>query len=162
MDLPQRKNIRLKEYDYSQNGAYFITICTLKKQKLLWKAIVGATSGRPPLSSTGKVIDKEINKIPTIYQNVEIVKYVIMPNHIHLIISIQRNEDGRPEVAPTISRIVKYFKGSISKQIGFSIWQKLFHDHIIRNKAEYLKIWEYIDTNPLKWQEDCYYSNSTL
>ena len=85
-----------------------------------------------------------------------------MPNHIHLIISLQGNEDGRPEVTPTISHIIKYFKGSISKQTGFSIWQKSFHDHIIRNKTEFLKIWEYIDTNPQKWQDDCYYSNVTV
>ena len=85
-----------------------------------------------------------------------------MPNHIHLVISLQGNEDGRPEVAPTISRIVKYFKGSISKQIGFSIWQKLFHDHIIRNEAEYQKICEYIDTNPQKWHDDDDYLDSTI
>ena len=129
---------------------------------MLWLPVVGVTSGRPPLSRIGDIIDKEINKIPTIYENVEIDKYVIMPNHIHLIISLNGNEDGRPEVTPTVSHIIKYFKGSISKQIGFSIWQKLFHDHIIRNEAEYLKIWEYIDTNPLKWQKDCYYSDGTV
>ena len=67
------------------------------------------------------------------------------------------DKNGRPKVAPTISRIMQQFKGSISKRVGFTIWQKLFNDHIIRNEEEYKKIWEYIDTNPLIWQEDCYY-----
>jgi putative transposase len=92
MDLPQRKNIRLKNYDYSQNGYYFITICVCERQELLWESTVGATSGRPPLSSMDEVIDKEINKIPTIYKNVEIEKYVIMPNHIQIIISINNKK----------------------------------------------------------------------
>ena len=60
-------------------------------------------------------------------------------------------------VAPTISRIIQQFKGAVSKQIGFSMWQKLFYDHIIRNEQEYQKTWEYIDTNPLKWELDCYH-----
>jgi len=83
-----------------------------------------------------------------------------MPNHIHIIIVLQCGENGRPKVAPTISRIIQQFKGSISKQIGFSIWQKLFHDHIIRNEKKYQKIWEYIDTNPLKWEDDCYFERN--
>ena len=162
MDIPQRKNIRLKNYDYSQKGAYFITVCTKDKQQILWESTVGATSGRPPLSHIGLIIENEINKIPTIYEHVEIDKYVIMPNHIHLIILLKGNEGGRPEVAPTISRIMNCFKGSISKQVGYSIWQKLFHDHIIRNEKKYLIIWQYIDTNPEKWDDDCFYIDNTL
>ena len=129
---------------------------------MLWKPAVGVTSGRPPLSDIGDIIDKEIIKIPIIYEDVEIDKYVIMPNHIHLIILLNDNKDGRPEVTPTISRIMKYFKGSVSKQIGYTIWQKSYHDRIIRNEPEYLKIYEYIDTNPLKWRNDCFYSNITV
>jgi len=81
-----------------------------------------------------------------------------MPNHMHFIIVIINTENGRTQVAPIISRIIQQFKGSISKQIGFSIWQKLFYDSIIRNENEYLRIWEYIDQNPLKWKEDSYRS----
>ena len=64
----------------------------------------------------------------------------------------------RSKTAPTISRIIQQFKGSITRQVGFPIWQKLFYDHIIRNQKEYQKVWEYIDTNPLKWEEDEYFA----
>ena len=78
-----------------------------------------------------------------------------MPNHIHVIIVLHA-EDERSKTAPTVSRIIQQFKGSISKQVGFSTWQKSFYDHIIRNEIEYKKIYEYIETNPLKWEEDKY------
>ena len=78
-----------------------------------------------------------------------------MPNHIHILLRIDR--DGRPMVAPTISRIVKQMKGYVTKNVGYQIWQKLFHDHIIRDEKDYLKIAEYIENNPYKWKEDCFY-----
>ena len=129
MDLPKRKNIRLNDYNYSSNGAYFITICTKNKENLLWKN-VGANCVRPldqlPLSKIGIVIENEIYKLNTVYENIKVDKYQIMPNHIHLIIFIYEDSNGRTQFAPTISRIIKQFKGSITKQIGFSIWQKSF------------------------------------
>lgn len=130
MDLPKRKNIRLNDYNYSSNGAYFITICTKNKENLLWKN-VGANCVRPldqlPLSKIGIVIENEIYKLNTVYENIKVDKYQIMPNHIHLIIFIYEDSNGRTQFAPTISRIIKQFKGSITKQIGFSIWQKSFY-----------------------------------
>ena len=165
LQLQKRKNIRLKDYNYGSQGAYFITICIKERHNLLWENVVGASCARPclhssdiPLSNIGKIVEKEINKIESFYNNVVIDKYVVMPNHIHLIIIINDTESGRPKVAPTtISRIIQQFKGSITKQIGFSMWQKLFHDHIIRNEAEYIKILKYIEENPLNWKSDCYY-----
>lgn len=157
MELPKRKNIRLKEYDYSQNGAYFVTICSKDREQLFWR--VGATFGRPQdeyLSNIGKLVDDEIKKISTIYENVSIENYVIMPNHVHMIILIA-NDGGRPEDAPTVSQIVQQFKGSISKQAGRSLWQKSFYVHIVRNEQDYQEIWNYIDSNPLRWAEDKYY-----
>ncbi len=161
MEVPKRKSIRLKDFDYSSNGMYFVTICVRNKEWLLWD--VGATCGRPSpyrhnLSAYGKIADNEICKINAIYEKTVIIdKYIIMPNHIHMIILLENAIDGRPKVAPTISRIIQQFKGSVSKQIGFSMWQKLFHDHIIRNEHEYQKIWQYIDSNPQNWEEDCYH-----
>ncbi|WP_213975136.1 transposase [Tepidanaerobacter acetatoxydans] len=156
--LPKRKNIRLNEYDYSQVGYYFITICTNDKKNLFWN--VGETYSsqfqKPPLSKIGEIVEYGINKINSIYDNVEINKYVIMPNHIHFIIVLHA-EEGRSKNTPTISRIVQQLKGSISKQVGFPLWQKSFYDHIIRNQQEYEKIYEYIETNPLKWEEDKYH-----
>ena len=156
MDLPKRKNIRLNDYNYSSNGAYLITICTKNKENLLWKN-VGANCVRPldqlPLSKIGIVIENEIYKLNTVYENIKVDKYQIMPNHIHLIIFIYEDSNGRTQFAPTISRIIKQFKGSITKQIEFSIWQKSFYDRIIRNEKEYQEVWNYIHNNPLKYLE---------
>ena len=118
--------------------------------------IVGANCVRPQiqLSNVGKIIDEEINKIPNIYENIILDEYIIMPNHIHVIIGIIY---GRTQFAPTISQIIKQYKGSITKKLGHNIWQKSFYEHIIRNEKEYYKIVEYIRTNPLKWEEDKYY-----
>lgn len=126
------------------------------KENLLWKN-VGANCVRPleqlPLSKIGIVVENEIHKLNTIYENIKVDKYQIMPNHIHLIIFIYEDSNGRTQFAPTISRIIKQFKGSITKQIEFSIWQKSFYDRIIRNEKEYQEVWNYIHNNPLKYLE---------
>ena len=83
-----------------------------------------------------------------------------MPNHVHLLLQISSEVNGRTLFAPTVDRVIKQTKGVITKQIGFSIWQKSFHDHVIRDEQDYLKIWNYIDTNPAKWQEDKYYNKT--
>ena len=74
-----------------------------------------------------------------------------MPDHIHLIISINSDEFGRTQFAPTISRVIKQFKGSITKQIGRSVWQKSFYEHTIRNSSDFKEIWQYVENNPLKY-----------
>ena len=161
-----RKNIRLKGYDYSSVGYYFITICVKDKHETLWTNPVGAAFGRPsfttptPLSEIGALINSEIQKIEDVYESVRIDKYVIMPNHIHMIIVLTETtgEDGRPQAAPTISRIINQFKGSVTKRLGFSIWQKLFHDRVIRDEAEYHAKWQYIEDNPVRWADDEYYT----
>jgi len=161
LELSQRKRMRLEGYDYSSCGAYFITICVANRNALLWEN-VGANCVRPneslPLSNIGKTIYNEVQKLNTIYENVIVDKYCIMPDHIHMIIFLTHNECGRTQFAPTLSRIMKQFKGSITKQIGFTIWQKSFNDRIIRNEKGYQEVWQYIDTNPLKWEEDRLYS----
>ena len=157
MDLPKRKPNRLPDFDYRTPGAYFITICTKDRKCLLWDT-VGASIARPQLSKYGFVIQKAICDIPNHYPAISIDHYVVMPNHVHLLLQINTDADGRPMVAPTISTVVQQLKGIVSKQIGHSIWQKLFHDHVIRNAADYAKIWEYIENNPLQWKLDCFYS----
>lgn len=135
------------------------------KENLLWKN-VGANCVRPldqlPLSKIGIVIENEIYKLNTVYENIKVDKYQIMPNHIHLIIFIYEDSNGRTQFAPTISRIIKQFKGSITKQIGFSIWQKSFYDRIIRNEKEYQSVWNYIHNNPLKYLEVYPCRNETI
>jgi len=154
-ELPVRKNIRLEGYDYSQDGCYHITICVKDRHEMLGR-IVGTNCVRPLLSDIGNVVETEISNVSGIYDSVYIDKYVIMPNHIHMIVRIE--SDGRTQFVPTISRIIKQFKGAITKKIGYSIWQARFHDHIIRNEAEYQTRWHYIDENPARWAEDEYYN----
>ena len=105
----------------------------------------------------GEVVEKAIENIPNIYKSISIDKYVIMPNHIHLVLVIT-NDHGRAMRAPTIATVINQMKGYVSKQIGYSIWQKLFNDHIIRDESEYQRIWQYIDDNPVKWDENCYHN----
>ena len=171
--LPKRKQIRIKDYDYSTPGAYFITVCTANREKIFWSDRRGELCSpayniqtgdqrsplRIELSDVGKIVDAEIQKINTVYDAVRVDKYCIMPDHIHMILVIDTDENGRtcrgelrsPACAPTISRVIKQFKGSITKQIGRPVWQKSFYDHGIRNQQDYDEIWEYIENNPLKY-----------
>lgn len=157
--LKRRKTNRLEYYDYSHDGAYFITICTKNRTNILWDtsdAISGFNSCYM-LSKYGQIVNDAILKIHEHYDSVIVDKYVIMPNHIHLILIIQ-NQNRRAMHAPTLSTVIQQMKGYVSKNVGFSLWQKSFYDHIIRSERSYQEIWQYIDENPLKWKYDCYYS----
>ena len=153
-ELPVRKNIRLQGYDNSNAGCYHITICVKNGHEILWEPDVGARNARP-LSETGNIVKTAIENIPKIYDHVFVDIFTIMPDHIHMIMRIENS--GRAMRAPTISHIINQFKGYVTKQIGFSIWQKLFYDEIIRNEQAYRNIWQYIDQNPMKWAEDEFY-----
>ncbi len=162
MNLPKRKPTRLKDYDYSSEGAYFITICTKDKQKMLCDIVGDGAHDVPKinLSPMGGIVEKYIlstNKIPEL----TVDKYVIMPNHIHLILLLQNQNGTSKAPSPTnniISRSISTFKRFVNKDIGHNIFQRSFHDHIIRDQNDYLKIWNYIDTNPQKWADDCFYT----
>jgi REP element-mobilizing transposase RayT len=159
--LPIRKSIRLKEYDYSQAGYYFITICTVGRLGLFGQ-IVGADDPvcpKPVMTTNeiGKIVVDCWNRINDIYDNVTTDAFCIMPNHIHGIIVINEGGQGRPP----LHKIIQGFK-SVTARLCFkynisTIWQKNYYEHIIRNEQEYLKICEYIEWNPLKWIEDEYY-----
>ena len=160
-ELPKRKNIRLQGYDYSSTGYYFITICVKEGHEVLSSIDVGARIARP--SKICIAVESAIQKIGEKYETVILDKYVIMPNHIHMILVLKSTDNnGRAMRAPTISTIINQFKGYVTKQIGFSIWQKLFHDHIIRDEADYRRICQYIDENPMRWTEDKYYDAHTV
>lgn len=150
-----RKELRLKDYDYSTPGGYFITICTKERKRLFWN--VGASCARPVLSKYGKAVSEELLHLSVAYLKVRLGKVVVMPNHVHMILVIEPGENGPAQLAPTVSHIVQRFKGAVTKRVGVSLWQKGFYDHIIRDEPGYLRIWNYIDTNPAKWEEDCYY-----
>lgn len=161
MELPKRKPNRLSEYDYSQNGAYFITICTLDRKKILSKITVGTpVPGCPQephaeLLPLGKIAEKYIRQLDAFYKNVSVDRYVIMPDHVHLLITIH-STDGHPRTGvptrtSTIARFVGTFKRFCNKEYGANIWQSRYYDHVIRNQKDYDETWEYIENNPRKW-----------
>ena len=159
MELPKRKQNRLTEYDYSTPNAYFITICTQNRKNLFWKDVRN-TIGCPeniPLTDIGMMVKQVILDIPKHYPAITVDHAVIMPNHIHLLLQINTDADGRPMAAPTISTVINQTKGAASKIAGFSVWQKGFYDHVIRSEQDYLDIWNYIEGNPSKWEEDKLY-----
>ncbi|MBR5157698.1 MAG: transposase [Clostridia bacterium] len=158
MNLPKRKPTRLKEYDYGTPGAYFVTICTHNRECILSNIVGEGLCALPKniLTLIGKETEKSIQYINDNYINVKIDKYVIMPNHIHLIVIL---DDSGGHRDPPLQNIIGQLKSYTTNKFGSVLWQRSFHDHIIRNEKDYQKIWEYIDTNQLKWKEDCFYNN---
>lgn len=161
MDLPKRKSPRLKLFDYSQNGAYFVTICTKDRRCILSKINNSVGQGLAPaeirLSSLGEIAEEQLHLLEQRYPNVEIIKYAIMPNHIHILLFIHNTAAGASP-CPTLSDIICSFKSLTTRLCKQGkIFQTSFHDHVVRGEKDYLEIWQYIDTNHLKWQEDCFY-----
>lgn len=152
MDLPKRKSPRIPGYDYSTANYYFITICTHEKQCIF---------GNPgELNWMGKCAEECLLIISDYHHNIRLDKYVVMPNHIHAIFDVQ--DKG---IKTDLTVIIGQYKMSVSKRIraekpGFQVWQRSFHDHVIRNQKSYEQIWQYIENNPLKWDEDCFYMTS--
>ena len=166
-ELPRRKSTRLKDFDYSSEGAYFVTICTENRKNYFWDGLidpqvfnwrsVGANCVRPqnlPLSNIGKIVLEELERWDQTYPAVSLYSYVIMPNHLHIMVVISKDAYGRPQVAPTVERMVKQFKGAATKKIGVSIWQKSFIEHVIRNKNDYETRSNYIYEKPIRWYYD--------
>lgn len=169
MDLPKRKPIRLKKYDYSRNGAYFITICT-KNRSHIFGEIVGATlCGRP--NRPDKMVEKWLFELENKFKNIEIDNYIIMPDHIHFILfnhGVTNTVTGDHLGSP-LPEIIDWFKTMTTNEyirgvrknlfppFDKHLWQRSYHDHIIRNQKEYRTISKYIYENPAKWEEDCYF-----
>ena len=174
-NLPIRKAIRLKNYDYSSTGYYFITICTHKKHSLFGSVGADSISARTLPNTAGQMISDTLTEVFNNFNNATLDKYVIMPNHIHMIIIISYGDkNGEPradmESAPTVADIVQSFKryttikyiagvkSGIYPPFDKHIWQRSYHDRIIRNKTSYQNIWNYIDNNTHTWKDDCYYT----
>ena len=213
--LPVRKRLRKRNFDYNTPGAYFITICTHNKKCTLSRVnpgvhsdvFVGAIHESPAnlnvrlgispavhLLPYGKIVDDVITHIPDDYP-AYVDSYVIMPNHIHLIVVVKDMDDSRAiefrlrrNISPlcehtnatededaraipesplrsrsALSKIIGYIKMNSSKEIHNQfgdavIWQRGFHDHIIRGREDYEKIAKYIYENPIRWQYDCFYT----
>ena len=158
MEQPKRKRPRLKGYDYGQNGAYFVTFCTKNKACLLWDKVGRGALAPPPegLSAYGRIVDELIQNIPKVYPNVSVANYVIMPNHVHLLVQIMDN-GGAGAPRPTVLSIVGGIKSIATRKIGCSIWQTSFYEHVVRSETEFLEIWNYIEGNPSQWSDDIYY-----
>ena len=166
-EKPVRKKNRLASYDYSEPGAYFVTVCTRGREKLLWDpTIVGAAISRPPdehrlpcaFSDYGRIVDQAICNLPEHYPHILVDQYVVMPNHIHLLLSVSEMGSGRLIAAPTLSTVIGQMKRWASREAGISLWQKSFYEHVIRDQEDYLAVWNYIYGNPAKWSEDIYFS----
>ena len=159
MNRPYRKSPRLHHFDYSSGGAYFITICTREMLCVLAQISSGEELAPPALTLLpfGKIADEQIRTLTSRFPCVAVDKYVIMPNHIHMILSL--TDAGGASPSPTISSVIGVFKSLTTRacHTGVPLFQRSFHDHIIRTEKDYRMIWEYIDNNPLKWAEDRFY-----
>ena len=157
MNLPSRKPNRLKDYNYGEIGCYFVTICTQNRQRLfiIEKKSVGNDLCVVPQN---KIIHKWINEMQNKYQLI-INNYVIMPDHIHLLITISERHTGR-----SLQDAIRFFKTMSTNEyiknvkIGTlppfnkKLWQKSYYDHVIRNQQDYDETWEYIENNPIQWE----------
>ena len=168
-ELSKRKRIRLKEYSYSKNGAYHIVICSKDKKKIFSKVIDGDLFHPPKVELTecGRIVDKSIystNKI----QGVTVDKYMIMPNHIHMILILDRGSGKSRAPCPTadllrdrsndvIPHVVATLKRFVNQDVGHNIFQDRYYDRVIRNQKEYTETYEYIENNPANWKYDKYF-----
>lgn len=163
MEFLNRKSPRLKNYNYSSEGTYFITICTKNSKPVLSSIRDIGTVGRDDLgapnsdtyiqlSKIGEIVDKYINFIPQKYKNVSVDSYIIMPDHIHMLLSINNKEWRAESSRPTsISQVIGIMKRLINKEVGNNIFQASFNDHIIRNEEDFVNHLYYIENNPVKW-----------
>lgn len=182
-NLPNRKSMRLKNYDYSSNGYYFVTICTQNREKLFGE-IVGATlRGRP--NNPDKIIVKWLLESENKFKDIKIDEYIVMPNHIHFIIKRTGDHTGvtgdhigstgdhagstGDHIGSPLRDIIGWFKTMSTNEYIAGVkdgrfmpfkgrlWQRNYYEHIIRNYDDYINIAEYIQNNPLKWEEDKLY-----
>jgi REP element-mobilizing transposase RayT len=169
-----RRSVRLKGYDYSLPGMYFVTICVQGNASRLGRIV----DGEMHLTNEGRVVEGFWKKVPGKYANVFIDCFVVMPNHVHAIVEIREQDDvadpGRGEVTSpqkgggtpplqkvTLGQIIGYYKYQTTKQInqllniqGTSFWQRNYYEHIIRNERALEAIRSYILSNPLNWEHD--------
>lgn len=169
-DIHHRKSLRLKHYDYSQNGLYFLTLCSKNRECLFGEIITDVMV----LNNLGKKVTEFWLNIPDYYPQVKLHQFVVMPNHIHGIIEIAKEETRGECNSPlqpnnkfngtsqTIGAIVRGFKSGLTSWARkntehYNVWQRNYYEHIIRNEKTYQKIVEYITNNPILWTLDRFY-----
>ena len=186
-EIHHRKSIRLKDYDYSSEGLYFITICAYQMEHLFGKII----DGKMILNSAVQMIERIYKELNDNFENAQLEEYVIMPNHFHCIIEIidkvgaesisalkkdlespklglSKNRVDMESTPTTIPKIIQSFKRYTTLEyikmvknnqlpnFDKRVWQRNYYDNIIRNEKVYLKVLEYIENNPARWDEDRY------
>jgi len=167
--MRNRRSIRLKDYDYTKDGYYFITVCTYKQEYLLGECLDGSVI----LSRFGKIVERCWQELPSHFAGIDVSNYIIMPNHIHGIIKIFRGEalekseqtentsfprkyDGTK--SGSLGAIIQNFKSVSTRKFnkingsgGMKLWQRNYYEHIIRNEEDFNRICLYIKNNPAKW-----------
>ncbi|MBK0381892.1 transposase [Pedobacter sp. SD-b] len=179
--MKYRKIIRLPDYDYSQSGNYFITFCVNHRRCSLGQV----SNQKIKLSEDGLIVEKWIKNVSSKFPEILIDSYVIMPNHIHIIIEINSSienpiyatYDKKEEFEKwrlarknmLIPKAINYLKSNSSREInlknneqGNRYWQLNYYEHIIRNEIEYQKIDQYIENNPILWKGDKFHVDATL
>jgi putative transposase len=162
----RRKSLRLRQYDYSQPGAYFVTICTKDRENRFGEIV----DGQMRRNGSGAIVHSCWNDLPVHFPNVGLDAFVVMPNHVHGIIILTDDNVGatsrRPNTRagrprPYLGNVVAYFKYQSAKRIneqqnapGVPFWQRGYHDHIIRDDRSLDRIREYIVQNPQRWSSD--------
>ncbi|MCK5126076.1 MAG: transposase [candidate division Zixibacteria bacterium] len=160
MRFPQRKRIRLQGYDYSREGAYFITLCTHTSISLFGKV----RNEKVELNKNGIIVRNSWFEIKSLYPSIQFDEFVLMPNHFHAILFLVGAGSPGPEDSKansTVSSVIAHFKYLTTRKInsfhnvpGVKRWQRSFYERVIRNEEELLKAREYIQHNPLKWSID--------
>lgn len=160
----QRKHIRLRDFDYSSANAYFITVCVKYFEPLLGSVRNGVCG----LSEIGNDVALRLQNIPLLNENVVLDEFIVMPNHFHLILIIQKHSGPfvgncfQKPLPGSVSTMINAAKGATTKwciknDLYFD-WQDKFHDHVIRNEQEYRAIKNYIFNNPRNWKDDRFHT----
>lgn len=156
--FPARRSLRLHGYDYAKAGAYFITICTIGRAQLFGHVV----QGQAVLSPLGVLVAEEWQRTPTVRPNIDLDAFVVMPDHLHGIVIVrERDLDASPvpqpgELTPTartIGALVRGFKGAVTRQACQQVWQRNYHDHIIRDAQALERLRRYIEENPACWEQ---------
>jgi len=163
-EYKNRKTPRLQNFDYNNVGVYFITICTQNKKCILSRIVGTGVPDCPQIELTqyGEIADKYINQLNNFYEHLSVESYVIMPNHIHILLFVKDSGQSRTPV-PTransaFSQFISTFKRFCNKEYGENIWQARAYDHIIRNREDYEEHLRYIYENPIRWKFDELYT----
>lgn len=146
--LPIRKNPRLAGFDYASRQFYFVTICTKNRQPCLCHISGTIQSPAVRLLPEGEIVRQELLALPGRVPGLVVERSVIMPDHLHLVLSIGCYGGNDP---PSISRILGNYKAGVSRRCGRPLWQTSFYDHVIRGSADLQEIMQYISNNPRQW-----------